>query len=64
MSWIDAILFGDLIFIGFCALLWVAGYLTEKYVNWKNPVYPHCNIDPRCHPDYHDGWIGNIRVNR
>lgn len=54
----------DAIFI-FAALCWVACAVAwTKYDNWKNPVYPQCDIDPRCHPAYFNGWIGNVKVRR
>ena len=52
--------------IVFCALASAAIGLFNEIIN---PVYPHCDIDPLCHPGFvwdkeGNGWIGNCMVKR
>lgn len=67
MIFFEALLIAESVFLLTVALLWLAGYLAEKYHNWRHPVLPHCSIDPLCHPSfvrdkYGVGRIGDVVV--
>ncbi len=62
-----ALIFSFLLFIG-PPLAVIAVMLIGDIVNslfYKLfPMHPYCDIDPRNHPAYCNGWIGNVRVRK
>lgn len=45
--------------VGLFSLLALLSWLHDW---WEGPHYPACSVDPRNHPAYYRGYIGNHRV--
>ncbi len=63
MSIIDialAVVVGGLIGVVLLLLLMFLCLVVDRI--FKREILPYCDINPRCHPSYRDGWIGNIKV--
>jgi hypothetical protein len=64
---IDLIVFLSMVFIApplAVIAFTLIGDVVEIITQRVFPDNPYCDIDPRCHPAYRDGWIGDVKVSK
>ena len=59
---IYAILFVEIQIIGLFVILLIIGNVAEWVHKKLYPVYPYCDIDPRCHSAFAWDKAGNGRI--
>lgn len=66
---IIGILLANLTLIALLIIIYIIASITVWIDSKLNPIYPHCNIDPLCHPNFiwdkdMNGWIGDCMVHK
>lgn len=64
---LNGILLANLTLLALLIVIYIIVSISVWNDRRLNPIYPFCNIDPLCHPNFvwnkdMNGWIGDCRV--